>query len=113
MSNKIDARLIKIAQQHLQVQTLATQRSDDLDFHDLAVWQIFSALKAAYLAGKEDTEDSWREIQGNHFSAQGCPLCVFEDGVFQKRCTPHQEIEEQMLEIKRLELELSVARDGS
>jgi hypothetical protein len=31
--------------------TLETRRSDSLDFHDVAVWQIKEALEAAYEAG--------------------------------------------------------------
>lgn len=31
--------------------TLATQRSDALDFHEVAVWQLRDALAAAYRAG--------------------------------------------------------------
>ena len=45
--------LFQIAQQHLDVETLETRRSDRLDFHDLAVWSIKAALEAAYQAGVE------------------------------------------------------------
>lgn len=40
-----------IAKQHLGLSTLETRRSDSLDFHDLAVWQLRAALEAAYRAG--------------------------------------------------------------
>jgi hypothetical protein len=30
---------------------LETRKSDSLDFHDLAVWQMRAALEAAYQAG--------------------------------------------------------------
>jgi hypothetical protein len=43
--------LTKIAETHLGIKTLMTQRSDSLDFHDLAVWQVKEALEAAYQAG--------------------------------------------------------------
>jgi hypothetical protein len=43
--------LEQIARQHLRMDTLETRRSDSLDFHDLAVWSIEAALKAAYDAG--------------------------------------------------------------
>lgn len=45
--------LATIAREHLGITTLETRRSDALDFHDLAVWQIQAALEAAYRAGAE------------------------------------------------------------
>ena len=47
-----DARLAEIARTTLGLETLETRRSDSLDFHDLAVWQIKQALQAAYDAGR-------------------------------------------------------------
>ena len=44
--------LAQIAKEHLFIETLETQHSDRLDFHDVAVWAIKSALEAAYAAGK-------------------------------------------------------------
>lgn len=49
----IEQLLTQIAQQHLDVETLETRRSDRLDFHDLAVWSLKAALVAAYQAGVE------------------------------------------------------------
>jgi hypothetical protein len=46
--NKI---LTGIAQKNLNINTLETQKSDSLDFHDVAVWQIREALQDAFLAG--------------------------------------------------------------
>ena len=46
------ATLEQIARQHLGLETLETRRSDQLDFHDLAVWSIEAALQAAFEAGK-------------------------------------------------------------
>lgn len=43
--------LADIAREQLFVPTLETRRSDRLDFHDLAVWQIEAALRAAFDAG--------------------------------------------------------------
>ena len=40
-----------IARKELGIETLETRKSDDLDFYDLAVWQIKSALHKAYVAG--------------------------------------------------------------
>jgi hypothetical protein len=48
----IDARLEQIARTTLGVETLETRHSDGLDFHDLAVWTIKDALRAAYEAGQ-------------------------------------------------------------
>ncbi len=41
-----------IARQHLRVVTLARQNSDGLDFHDVSVWGIEAALRAAFEAGR-------------------------------------------------------------
>ena len=42
-----------IAQKHLGVDTLDTRNSDRLDFHDVSVWEIKEALRAAFMAGLE------------------------------------------------------------
>lgn len=48
--------LLDIAKRHFHsVETLTIQNSDRLDFHDVAVWSIASALEEAYLAGKRST----------------------------------------------------------
>ena len=47
-----EALLLEIATKHFHtIQTLETQNSDRLDFHDVAVWAIRSALEAAFAAG--------------------------------------------------------------
>jgi hypothetical protein len=43
--------LEQIALKHFFVETLQTQNRDCLDFHDVSVWAIESALKAAFEAG--------------------------------------------------------------
>ena len=43
----------KIAAKHLDIETLDTRNSDALDFHDLDVASLKSALEAAYLAGAQ------------------------------------------------------------
>jgi hypothetical protein len=45
------AILAEIAKKHLAIDTLDSQQSDQLDFHDLAVWSIEQALEAAFQAG--------------------------------------------------------------
>ncbi len=42
----------KIAREILDLETLETRKSDSLDFHDMAVWEIRKALEAAYEAGR-------------------------------------------------------------
>lgn len=57
MTQKTDdslARLIEdIALDHLFIDTLDTRHSDRLDFHEVSVWAVRSALMAAYEAGRE------------------------------------------------------------
>jgi len=43
--------LAAIAEKHLFIETLETQNSDGLDFHEVSVWGIQAALEAAYAAG--------------------------------------------------------------
>ena len=44
--------LTGIAKKNLPgVETLETRNSDDLDFHDVAVWAIKAALEDAFIAG--------------------------------------------------------------
>jgi hypothetical protein len=47
-----DALLMEIAERHFFLETLETRNSDQLDFHDVAVWAIRSALEAAFEAGR-------------------------------------------------------------
>ena len=46
-----DQLLARIALDHLFIETLETRNSDRLDFHDVSVWAVQSALMAAYQAG--------------------------------------------------------------
>ena len=48
--------LTGIAQKNLQINTLETQNSDSLDFHEVAVWQIQEALREAFLTGMTVSE---------------------------------------------------------
>ena len=43
--------LQQIALDHLFIDNLKTRNSDRLDFHDVSVWGVKSALMAAYQAG--------------------------------------------------------------
>ena len=51
MHNKArDQQLLQIAPDHLFIETLETQHSDRLDFHDVSVWTVKAALQAAFEA---------------------------------------------------------------
>jgi hypothetical protein len=46
------ARIEAIAMKHFDVATLETRKSDSLDFHEIAVWEMKAALEAAFAAGR-------------------------------------------------------------
>lgn len=48
--------LNEIAAKHLNIDTLDERKSDSLDFHQVAVWNIRAALDAAFAAGKATAE---------------------------------------------------------
>ncbi len=48
---EIELLLESIALDHLFIETLVTQHNDRLDFHDVSVWGVKSALQAAFDAG--------------------------------------------------------------
>ena len=50
-AQQLDQLLARIAQEHLFIETLETRNHDRLDFHDVGVWCVKSALLAAYQAG--------------------------------------------------------------
>ena len=45
--------LQQIALDHLFIETLETRNSDRLDFHEVSVWGVKSALMSAYEAGQQ------------------------------------------------------------
>ena len=49
----LDQQMQQIALDHLFIETLETRHSDRLDFHDVSVWAVKSALMAAYEAGRQ------------------------------------------------------------
>ena len=57
---RINRTLTTVANQHPGIPTLRTRRSDRLDFHDVSVWAVRSALKAA------GTEGLSVDDPGNH-----------------------------------------------
>lgn len=55
MTKKLEKQLTEIAIRNLLVEeTLESRRSDNLDFHDCAVWCIKQALKEAYELGLKE-----------------------------------------------------------
>ena len=48
----LDAGLEALAQVHLGIKTLTERRMDSLDFHEVGVWQLKDALRAAYDLGR-------------------------------------------------------------
>ena len=45
--------LQQLALDHLFIETLETRNSDRMDFHEVSVWGVKSALMAAYEAGRQ------------------------------------------------------------
>lgn len=52
---ELDQLLEKIAQDELNIASLKTQNSGH-DFHEVAVWCLRNALKAAYMAGVKSAQ---------------------------------------------------------
>ena len=46
-----DTAINTIARDFLYIETLAERKSDSLDFHEVSVWDLKDALRAAYEAG--------------------------------------------------------------
>lgn len=52
----IDTLLQQIAREHLRIDTLEARNQDQLDFHEVSVWSLQSALQAAYEAGRQSAQ---------------------------------------------------------
>ena len=52
----LDQQMQQIALDHLFIETLETRNSDRMDFHEVSVWGVKSALMAAYEAGRQATK---------------------------------------------------------
>jgi hypothetical protein len=48
----VDAELASIARRVIRIPTLEARNSDRLDFHEVSVWELLSALRLAYRAGQ-------------------------------------------------------------
>ena len=49
----LEQQMQQIALDHLFIETLETRHSDRMDFHEVSVWGVKSALMAAYEAGRQ------------------------------------------------------------
>ena len=61
MTTELDRLLSQIAAEHLRILTLVTRGRDSLDFHEVAVWQLKAALKAAFEAARAECAEVGRE----------------------------------------------------
>ncbi len=53
----IDDELESIARRVLDIETLATRKSDSLDFHEVCVWGLKDALRQAYHTGRKSAAE--------------------------------------------------------
>ena len=51
-TKKRDEAIEAIARAILEIETLAERKSDSLDFHEVSVWELLTALRLAYRAGQ-------------------------------------------------------------
>jgi len=59
----IDALLETIAKQLLDIETLKTRNSDSLDFHEVSVWSLRTALLCAFEAGRSEGKTKKRFVE--------------------------------------------------
>lgn len=62
----VDERLAAIARRHLRIPTLEARNADHLDFHEVDVWGLLAALRAAYRVGRDQPERVLRELVEAH-----------------------------------------------
>jgi hypothetical protein len=74
-----DQILSDIAREHLLIPTLEIRRGDSLDFHDVAVWQVEAALKAAFDAGSwcADKNAESQDVTRNDLVPAALPTSLF------------------------------------
>lgn len=95
---QLDKLIADIAREHLNMPTLGARMSDALDFHEVAVWSVLAALKAAYEAGRtaasspsETGPDQAKRFDG--YEIQPCRRYVDADAPglsFVEPCEPHE-----------------------
>ena len=59
----IDKIIADIAHKQLRIETLETRKSDSLDFHDVSVWGLRTALLCAFEAGRKAARTKPRVIE--------------------------------------------------
>ena len=77
--DEIELLLESIALDHLFIETLQTRHRDSLDFHDVSVWGVKSALQAAFDAGlhapggspKQAVQRTHKATAANRISGNG------------------------------------------
>ena len=60
---KKDALFAMVAEKKLQIKTLATRNSDELDFHDVAVWQVREAFDQIWRAREDEVRTLQKKIK--------------------------------------------------
>ena len=77
--DEIELLFESIALDHLLIETLQTRHRDSLDFHDVSVWGVKSALQAAFDAGlhapggspKQAVQRTHKATAANRISGNG------------------------------------------
>ena len=77
--DEVELLLESIALDHLFIETLQTRHRDTLDFHDVSVWGVKSALQAAFDAGlhapggspKQAVQRTHKATAANRISGNG------------------------------------------
>jgi len=63
--NHINDLFTAIAREHLGIATLETRNRDALDFHEVSIWGIKRALRAAYEAGENNRPTASDTTEGD------------------------------------------------
>ncbi len=61
----VDQIIADIARKQLRIETLETRKSDSLDFHDVSVWGLRTALLCAFEAGRKAARTKPRVIESS------------------------------------------------
>jgi hypothetical protein len=68
-----------IAKNVLGLETLDTRKSDDLDFHEHAVWLVEAALEAAFFAGLEAAQKASKRFTMINAKGERVRVTIPED----------------------------------
>ena len=97
--DEIELLLESIALDHLFIETLQTRHRDSLDFHDVSVWGVKSALQAAFDAGlraasgslKQAVHRTRKATAANESAATAAPLPCKREGAMTIALNPNQQ----------------------